>query len=73
MKRNREEECNIKKSYLEALKTKLDKFINSSSMLVIKIDGLYQCERDDSIVCDNLWTHLHPNISPNVVIPCEDN
>jgi deoxyadenosine/deoxycytidine kinase len=72
-KRNRGEECNIEKSYLEALKKKLDELANSSTMIVIRIDGRYDCERDASRVCENISEYLHPNQSPKAAIPCEDN
>jgi deoxyadenosine/deoxycytidine kinase len=72
-KRNRGEECNIEKSYLEALKKKLDELANSSTMIVFRIDGLYDCERDASRVCDNISEYLHPNQSPKAAIPCEEN
>ena len=39
-KRNRGEECSIEKSYLELLKKKFDEMANSSTMLVIRIDGM---------------------------------
>ena len=72
-KRNRGEECNIEKSYLEAIKKKLDELANSSAMVVIRIDGLYDCERDASSVCENISEYLHPNQSPKAAIPCEEN
>ena len=72
-KRNRGEECNIEKSYLEAIKKKLDELANSSTRVAIRIDGLYNCERDGSRVCDNISEYLHPNQSPKAAIPCEDN
>ena len=72
-KRNRGEECNIEKSYLEAIKKKLDELANSSAMVVIRIDGLYDCERDASRVCENISEYLHPNQSPKAAIPCDEN
>ena len=39
----------------------------------IRIDGLYDCERDASRVCDNISEYLHPNQSPKAAIPCEEN
>ena len=72
-KRNRGEECNIEKSYLEAIKRKMDELANSSTMIVIRIDGLYNLERDTGSVCDNIWEYLHPNQSPKAAIACEEN
>ena len=72
-KRNRGEECNIEKSYLEAIKKKLDELANSSTMVVLRIDGLYDCERDASRVCENISEYLHPNQSPKAAIPYEEN
>ena len=72
-KRNRGEECNIEKSYLEALKRKMDELANSSTMIVIRIDGLYNLERDTGRVCDNISEYLHPNQSPKAAIACEEN
>ena len=72
-KRNRGEECNIEKSYLEALKRKLDELANSSTMIVIRINGLYDCERDAVRVCDNISEYLHPNQSPKAALACEEN
>ena len=72
-KRNRGEECSIEKSYLELLKKKFDELANSSTMIVIKIDGLYDCERDSGRVCEDISNYLHPNQSPKVVLPCDDN
>ena len=72
-KRNRGEECGIEKSYLEAIKHKLDELANSSTMIVIRIDGVYDCQRDSSRVCDTVSQHLHPNQSPKAAIPCDEN
>ena len=72
-KRNRGEECNIEKSYLEAIKRKMDELANSSTMIVIRIDGLYNLERDTGRVCENISEYLHPNQSPKAAIACEEN
>ncbi len=72
-KRNRGEECSIDRSYLEILKKKMDELANSSTMIVIKIDGLYDCERDASRVCDDISGHLYANQSPKAAIACEEN
>ena len=72
-KRNRGEECGIERSYLEALKTKLDELANSSTMVVIRIDGIYDCSRDALRICDNVSLYLHPNQSPKAAIPCGEN
>ena len=72
-KRNRGEECSIEKSYLELLKKKFDELANSSTMVVIRINGLYDCERDSLRVCENISNYLHPNQSPKAVVPFEEN
>ena len=72
-KRNRGEECTIEKSYLELLKNKFDELANSSTMIVIRIDGLYDCKRDYSRVCEHISSYLHPNQSPKAVTPFEEN
>ena len=72
-KRNRGEECGIERSYLEALKRKFDELANSSTMIVVRIDGMYDYVRDAARVCDNVSLYLHPNQSPKAVIPCEEN
>ena len=72
-KRNRGEECSIEKSYLELLKNKFDELADSSTMVVIRINGLYDCERDSERVCENISNYLHPNQSPKAVLPFEDN
>ena len=72
-KRNRGEECSIEKSYLELLKKKFDELANSSTMVVIRINGLYDCERDSMRVCENISNYLHPNQSPKAVVPFEEN
>jgi deoxyadenosine/deoxycytidine kinase len=72
-KRNRGEECSIEKSYLKLLKDKFDELANSSTMIVIRIDGLYDCDRDSARVCDNISQYLHPNQSPKAVIPEESD
>ena len=72
-KRNRGEECGIERSYLEALKKKLDELANSSAMVVIRIDGIYDCSRDAARICDNVSLYLHPNQSPKAAIPCGEN
>lgn len=72
-KRNRGEECAIEKSYLEAIKRKLDELANSSTMIVIRINGLYDCERDATRVCDNISEYLHPNQSPKAAFACDEN
>ena len=68
-RRNRGEECTIEKSYLEAIKNKMDEMCNSSTMIIIRIDGMYDCNRDVKRVCDDINRHLHPNDSPKAVIP----
>ena len=68
-KRNRGEECTIEKSYLNSIKEKMDEMCNSSTMIVIRIDGMYDCQRDVKRVCDNIKGYLHPNDSPKAVIP----
>ena len=66
-KRNRGEECTIEKNYLEAIKKKMDEMCNSSTMIVIRIDGLYDCIRDKKRVCEDISRQLHPNESPKAV------
>jgi deoxyadenosine/deoxycytidine kinase len=68
-KRNRGEECSIEKSYLEAIKNKMDEMCSSSAMIVIRIDGMYDCERDTKRVCEDIKRYLHPNDSPKAIIP----
>ena len=68
-KRNRGEECSIERSYLQKIKEKMDVMANSSTMKVIRIDGMYDCERDVKRVCDDIKRYLHPNDSPKAVIP----
>ncbi len=68
-KRNRGEECTIEKSYLNSIKEKMDEMCNSSTMIVIRIDGMYDCERDVKRVCDDIKRYLHPNDTPKAVIP----
>ena len=71
--RNRGEECSIEKSYLELLKKKFDELANSSTMIVIKIDGLYDYKRDSVRVCENISNYLHPNQSPKAVLSYKEN
>ena len=71
-KRNRGEECSIEKSYLEAIKKKMDEMCDSSTMVVIRINGLYDCVRDVKLVCGDISRHLHPNESPKAVIPYDN-
>lgn len=72
-KRNRGEECSIEKSYLELLKKKFDEIANSSTMIVIRIDGLYDCERDSVKICENISNYFYQNQSPKAVVPFEEN
>jgi deoxyadenosine/deoxycytidine kinase len=71
-KRNRGEECTIERSYLEAIKNKMDEMCNSSTMIVIRIHGLYDCTRDVKRVCEDISRHLHPNESPKAVMPMDN-
>ena len=61
--RNRGEECTIERSYLQRIKEKMEKDIvsNSSTMKVIRIDGMYDCERDKVRVCQDMESYLCPN------------
>ena len=61
--RNRGEECAIERSYLQRIKEKMEKDIvsNSSTMKVIRIDGMYDCERDKVRVCQDMESYLCPN------------
>jgi len=70
--RNRGEECSIEKSYLEKIKEKLDDLANSSAMIVIRIDGNYDCKRDSGRICKNIFSYIHPNHSPKAVVPMEE-
>ena len=72
-KRNRGEECTIEKSYLELIKKKYDELGNSSSMIIIIVDGMYDCERDSDRVCDNISNYLNPNNSTKEVVLCGEN
>ena len=72
-KRNRGEECNIEKSYLEAIKLKMDEIANSSTMIVMRINGLYDCERDSTRICNDIEEYLHPNQSPKAAVSCQEN
>ena len=72
-KRNRGEECGIEKSYLELLKKKFDEMANSSTMTVIRIDGMYDCERDSASVCENISNYLYANQSPKAVSPVDED
>ena len=60
-KRNRGEECSIERSYLQKIKEKMDVMANSSTMKVIRIDGMYDCERDKVRVCQDMENYLSPN------------
>ena len=60
-KRNRGEECSIERSYLQKIKEKMDIMANSSTMKVIRIDGMYDCERDKARVCQDMESYLSPN------------
>jgi len=72
-KRNRGEEYSIEKSYLELLKKKFDEMANSSTMLVIRIDGMYDCERDSKRVCGDISNYLSSSNSPKPAeIPAEE-
>ena len=71
-KRNRGEECSIEKSYLEAIKKKMDEMCDSSTMVVIRINGLYDCVRDVKLLCNDISRHLHPNESPKAVMPYDN-
>ena len=42
-------------------------------MIVIRIDGLYDCVRDSGRVCENISNYLHPNQSPKAVTPFEEH
>ena len=60
-KRNRGEECGIERSYLQAIKDKLDVLANDSTKNVIRIDGMYDCERDKIRVCQDMESSLCAN------------
>ena len=72
-KRNRGEECSIEKSYLEILKKKFDELANASTMIVIKINGLYDCERDSVKICENISNYLYPNQMQKIFVPIGEN
>ena len=60
-KRNRGEECSIERSYLQRIKDKLDLLANNSTFNVIRIDGMYDCERDKVRVCQDMESCLGAN------------
>ena len=37
-------------------------------MIVVRIDGLYDCVRDVKRVCDDISRQLHPNESPKAIM-----
>ena len=45
----------------ECIKEKMDQLCNSSTMNVIRIDGMYDCERDKVRVCQDMERYLNPN------------
>ena len=73
IKRNRGEECSIDKSYLESIKKKLDELAMNSAILFSRIDGNYDCERDEKRICEDIFSFIHPNQSPKATICGEDN
>ena len=73
IKRNRGEECTIEKSYLECIKKKLDDLFENSALLVSKIDGKYDLERDSKRVCEDISGFIHPNQSPKAAICFDEN
>ena len=73
IKRNRGEECSIDKNYLESIKKKLDELAENSAILVFKIDGRYDIERDSNSVCENISELIHPNQSPKAALFIDDN
>lgn len=67
IKRNRGEECNIDREYLEQLKKKFDEMANSSTILTYIVDGNYDCIRDAPKISDEIFDFMHPNKSPKNV------
>ena len=67
-KRNRGEEFSIEKSYLIKIKEKLDQLADSSTMIVIRINGIYDFKRDENRICDDILSYLHPNQSPKAAL-----
>ena len=61
------------KELFRASKKKFDELANSSAMIVIKINGLYDCERDSVEVCENISNYLYQSQSPKAAVPFEDN
>ena len=72
-KRNRGEECSIEKSYLELLKSKFDELANSSTINVLRIDGLYDCKRDSGTVCQYIANYLYPSRTPLIIKTFQEN
>ena len=66
-KRNRGEECSIERSYLQRIKEKMDLLADSSTMHVIRIDGMYDCERDKVRICQDMESYLCPNGENKIV------
>ena len=66
-KRNRGEECSIERSYLQRIKEKMDLLADSSTMHVIRIDGMYDCQRDKVRICQDMESYLCPNGENKIV------
>ena len=66
-KRNRGEECSIERSYLQRIKEKMDLLADSSTMHVIRINGMYDCERDKVRICQDMESYLCPNGENKIV------
>ena len=73
IKRSRCEESTIDKSYLERFKEKMDDLAKNSAILVSRVDGLYDCERDSGRISDELFNFIHPNQSPKAALCFDEN
>ena len=72
-KRNRKEECAIEKSYLVLIKKKYDELFDSFSakIKVLRIDGMYDCEKDSDVICGKISTFIQRNQSTTYALSFE--
>ena len=72
-KRNRKEECAIEKSYLVLIKNKYDELFDSFSakIKVLRIGGMYDCEKDSDVICGKISTFIQRNQSTTYALSFE--
>ena len=51
----------------------MDDLVKDSTILTLRIDGFYDCERDSGRISEEIFNFIHPNQSPKAALCFDEN